>query len=157
MDDPILLEPAFFLISGATECFRCGTSFEAVAIAASLIEGGSAEDCLLSFVTDLPAEVLAYIQQRFPNYSLKRSDTAELSYYANSCPGCGVIAGDFPLRRPGHVFWPMNTAAAMLLNVEQIPVEHPISVAAETDCGSFIALILREGHRIDTPAREARE
>lgn len=147
MDNPLLLDPPFFLISGTTQCFRCGTSFEAVAIAASFAEEGTTEQCILSFVTDLPAGVLAYIQQRFPTYSLKWSDTAELRYYANTCPSCGVIAGDFFLNSPGEVFAPMDEHAAMLLTVEQIPVENPVGVVAEINYGAFIALILREGRR----------
>ena len=101
----------------------------AVAILAPNIEDTDNQVCVLSEIEDMPAEVLNYIQKRVPTFKLKYSKTVGQKYYANTCPDCGSLSGDFFLHsEPGAPFFPTDEREASLLYMTRIPIERPISV-----------------------------
>ena len=119
-----------------------------VTILAPKVEGADGEICLLSEITELPDAVLAYIQGRVPTFKLKFSKTIEQEYFANTCPKCGVLSGDFHLHsEPGAPFFPTDKREAASLYLAQIPVLGPIHARAsiDVDCGN---LILKYAKRI---------
>ena len=94
----------------------------------------------------LPGSVRCFIQKRFPSFRLRYSKTTRSEYYANTCPRCNVLAGDFYLHsEPGGPFFPTTEAEAGRLKVEEIPIAGPIEVEASfgVGCGE---LILEHGH-----------
>lgn len=98
-------------------------------------------------ITELPTSVLDFVQRRFPTFKRKISKTTQTEYYANTCPKCGVLSGDFHLHsEPGGPFFPESEADAAVLTVEQIPLEGPIEVVAEFHTGGG-DLILEHGKR----------
>jgi len=141
VSDPITIGAPIRLVSGVTRCHRCGHGFSAVAIVAKVTEDGQADTALLSYVTDLPGELLFLITARFPSYGLEFSQTAEHVYYANTCPACGALAGDHFLRSPDGVFFPMDDEAVAALSVETLPIEGPLTVKAHCGGGSWLSVL----------------
>jgi hypothetical protein len=66
-----------------------------VAILAPKVVGTEGEICVLSDITQLPEAILAHIQSRVPTFILTYSKTVEQKYFANTCPKCGMLTGDF--------------------------------------------------------------
>jgi hypothetical protein len=119
----------------------------AVALIAPKVPDTGDEVCTLSEITEMPASVLAFVQKRFPSFKRKFSKTTGSEYYANTCPKCGVLSGDFFLHcEPGGSFFPESKEDAAALNVEEIPLEGPIEVEAGLGMGSG-DLILEHGKR----------
>ena len=109
----------------------------AVAILAPNIEKLDRQVCILSDITELPEEVLGYIQNRVPSFKLKYSQTVGRKYYANTCPECGSLSGDFFLHsEPGAPFFPTDEQEASLLYMTEIPIERAISVQASFHIGT---------------------
>jgi hypothetical protein len=78
-----------------------------VAILAPRVAGTEGEVCILSEITELPEAILAYIQRRVPTFKLTFSKTIEQKYFANTCPKCAMLSGDFHLHEePGAPFFP---------------------------------------------------
>jgi hypothetical protein len=78
-----------------------------VTLLASHVAETENEVCVLSDVQELPAHILSYIQKRVPTYRMKYSKTVKRKYYANTCPACGILSGDFFLQEePGAPFFP---------------------------------------------------
>ena len=64
-----------------------------------------------------------------PTFKFKYSKTIGSKYFANTCPICGVISGDFFLHsEPGVPFFPTDEEEASLLYQAEIPLEGPIIV-----------------------------
>ena len=152
-DDRIQLEPPLYLIAGETPCWRCGALMPVVAL---LCENADAEDegpFILSNIAELPHELSTYVQQFYSNFGLKFSKTAGGKYFANSCRKCGVISGDFFLHsEPGGPFFPTEPEEAQRLTIEQIPLDHTISVRG--CCGYGIGdLIMKHAKKISRTRR----
>ena len=104
--------------------------------------------CILSDIVGLPKDVLGYIQKRVPTFKLKYSKTMGSKYYANTCPGCGVISGDFFLHsEPGAPFFPTDEEEASLLYRTEIPIEGTILVQSGLHMGTG-ELILNHAKQI---------
>ena len=139
--------PPLFLASTTILCWRCRTTMPAVCLVAPKVPGTEAQVCTLSDVTELPLVVLAFIQKRFPSFKLKFSKTTRSEYYANTCPRCGILSGDFHLHsEPGAPFFPESEADAARLTIEQIPIDGPIEVVAGLGMGGG-DMILEHGTR----------
>ena len=109
---------------------------------------------LISLAT-LPTHVVEFVQRRCPAFRLTFSKTAGEKYYANNCPECGVISGDFYLHNePGAPFFPIEEAAAKSLTIEQIPLSAPVTIDAGFSGGNCCELILQHAQRIDARADE---
>ena len=120
----------------------------AVAILAPVIEDTDNEVCILSDVVDLPEKVLGYIQKRVPTYKFRFSKTVGSKYFANTCPSCKIITGDFFLHsEPGAPFFPTNKEAASSLYKTEIPIKGQILVKAGLNMGTG-ELILKHAKQI---------
>ena len=132
----IQIKPPLYLVSGPTECWRCGAGMRVVALLAPNIRGETVGPAILSNITDLPASVLSYIQKHFPTFQLRYSQTVKSRYYANTCPKCGVIYGDFYLHNePDAPFFPTEAEEAQCLEIETVPLSGTISVRAYSGYG----------------------
>ena len=77
-----------------------------VAFLAPSVEGADDQVCVLSDVVALPKDLLGYVQKRVPTYQLSYSKTVQGKYYANVCPKCRMLSGDFFLHsEPGAPFF----------------------------------------------------
>jgi hypothetical protein len=144
----MILDPPIHLIAGGTGCWRCGASMTVVAL---LDEGKADSDhgpVILTNIRELPPEILGYVCRRFPTFKLKYSKTIGGKYYANTCPKCGVLSGDFFLHsEPGAPFFPTEPAEAKELTIEELPINHQVSVQAGCGYGTG-DLILQFAKRI---------
>ena len=148
MDDGLKIIPPLYLVGMKIHCWRCQSKMPAVAILAPNIEDTDNQVCMLSEIEDMPTEVLNYIQKRVPTFKLKYSKTVGQKYYANTCPDCGSLSGDFfLLSEPGAPFFPTDKREASLLYITRIPIERPISVQASIHVGTG-ELILENAKQI---------
>ena len=135
----------------------CGAEMPVVALLAPNVDGAEGEPCVLSNIIDLPKPVLSYIQQHFPTFQLKYSKTIGRRYFANTCPKCGVISGDFYFHdEPGAPFFPTEDKEAQCLEIETIPVSGPVTVVAASGFGTG-DLILRNAKRHSGTGRSTRK
>ena len=133
-DDRFQLDPPIHLVVGETGCWRCGASMPVVAILCENVESPEEGPYILSDTVELPQELMVFIQRRYPTYRLTYSKTVGEKYFANNCPKCGVISGDFYLHsEPGAPFFPTDADEAASLTIETIPIDH--SCFARTGCG----------------------
>ena len=112
------------------------------------VEDTEGEVCLLSNIKELPDEVLSYIKKMVPTFKLKASKMAGSKYYANTCPKCRVIYGDFFLHaEPGAAFFPTDEKEAKSLYLTEIPISKTIEVDGSLGMGVG-ELILSNAKRI---------
>ena len=135
MDDGrFQLDPPIYLVTGESGCWRCGATMSVVAILCENVETPDEGPYILSNTTELPHELITFIQRRCPTYRLTYSKTVGGKYYANNCPKCGVISGDFYLHsEPGAPFFPTEKDEASSLTIEAVPVNQ--KCIARTGCG----------------------
>ena len=94
--------------------------------------------------------VLQFVGTRFPSFALRYSKTAGSRYYANTCPKCGVISGDFYLHSDlGAPFFPTTKEEAKQLTLEAIPLADSIRVRAGIGMGAG-ELILEHARKLMT-------
>jgi len=155
MDDGrFQLDPPIHLVAGETSCWRCGAPMPVVAILCENVESADEGPYILSNTTELPQELTAFVQQRCPTYRLKYSKTVGGKYYANNCPKCGVISGDFYLHsEPGAPFFPTESDEAELLTLETIPTDRPCFV--HSGCGYGTGELILQYARRNAPASTA--
>ena len=140
-EDRLTIDPPLYLIGKMDSCWRCGARMPVVAILAPKVAGTEGEVCILSDITELPEAILAYIQRRVPTFKLTFSKTIEQKYFANTCPKCGVLKGDFYLHEePGAPFCPTDEHEAASLYMTELPVSGRIHVRAgfSMGCGDLI-------------------
>ena len=125
------------MIGMKIHCWRCETRMPVIAILAPNIEDTENQICILTEIESLPTDVTEYIQRRVPTYMLKYSKTVKHKYFANTCPKCGVISGDFYLHsEPGAPFFPTDEEEAGELYLTEIPIKTQIIVQASLSIGS---------------------
>ncbi len=149
MDDGrIQLAPPIHLVAGESDCWRCRATMPVVAILCGNIEAPDEGPYILSNTEELPPELTRFIQERCPTFRLTFSKTVGGRYFANNCPNCGVISGDFYLHsEPGAPFFPTEPDEAASLTIENISVNQP--VFARTGCGYGTGdLILQYARRL---------
>jgi hypothetical protein len=149
MDDGcIQLAPPIHLVAGQCDCWRCGARMSVVAILCENIEVPDDGPYILSNTEELPPELTRFIQTRCPTFRLTFSKTVGGRYFANNCPKCGVMSGDFYLHsEPGAPFFPTEPDEAAALTIENISINR--SLIARTGCGYGTAeLILQYARRI---------
>ncbi len=130
------------------DCWKCGERMPVIAILAPTIEGTENEVCVLSDIAALPEDILSYVQKRVPTFQFKYSKTVQGKYYANTCPSCGMLSGDFFLHsEPGAPFFPTSEEEARLLYLAEIPIQGPARVRAGYHVGTG-ELILNHAKRI---------
>ena len=92
----ISVSAPLFLISAMQPCNLCGNENMVAALATNNLsaeEEQEEEGFLLSYVEDLPAELLGEILKRQPNFAIRHSITVEDSYFMTVCE-CGGQYGD---------------------------------------------------------------
>ena len=147
-EDGLKIFPPLCLVGMKINCWKCQNRMAAVALLKPVNEGTNHEVCILSDIVDLPEHVLAYIQKRVQTFKFKYSKTVGSKYFANTCPSCGVISGDFfLLSEPGAPFFPTDEEEASLLYQTEIPLEGPIFARAGLHAGTG-ELILNHAHQI---------
>ena len=136
-DDSIRIDPPLYLAHTMVSCWRCGAKMPALALIAPNVAEADGEICILSEIEELPKVVLQFVGTRFPSFALRYSKTAGSRYYANTCPKCGVISGDFYLHsEPGAPFFPTTEEEAKQLTLEAIPLAGPITIRAGVGVGA---------------------
>jgi hypothetical protein len=119
------------------DCWKCRKRMPVVAILAPNIEDTDNQVCVLSDIVVLPEEVLGYVQERVPTFCFRYSKTIGSKYFANTCPSCGSLSGDFFLHsEPGAPLFPTNEQEASLLYLTQIPIQGPVRVHAGFHMGT---------------------
>lgn len=146
MDDKkILVDPPLYLVSTVDSCWKCRSSMPVICLIAS-----NAQDSafLLSNIISLPPHVQSFIQIRFPTFKLTYSKMAQNEYYANTCPKCLVLSGDFHLHsEPDSPFFSISEDDARRLTIEEIPLDRSIEVNAGFSTGGYVQFILQHGKR----------
>jgi hypothetical protein len=134
--DSLKIHPPLYLIGKVVHCWKCEAKMPAVALLAPHIEDTEEQVCILSEVEILPNEITHYIQSRVPSFKLKYSKTAAQRYFANTCPKCGILSGDFFFHsEPGAAFFPTENAEAKQLYMTKIPISKPIEIKASLNIG----------------------
>jgi hypothetical protein len=147
--DGLQLTSPLYLVTGDWECWRCGCQMQVVAILCENAEEPEIGSFILSSTATLPSHIVAFVQRRCPTFRPTFSKTVRAKYYANNCPQCGVISGDFFLHNePGAPFFPTEQEDARSLTLERIPLLE--SVVIDSGCGYGTAeLILQYAQRIN--------
>ena len=146
--DIVKIKPPLYLVGMKINCWKCGSRMPAVAIVASRIDGEADEVCTLCDITELPNDVLSFVQSRVPTFQLKYSKTVGGKYYANVCPKCHMLSGDFFLHsEPEAPFFPTDARQASRLYLTEIPAKDAVSVQASYHVGTG-ELMLEHATRI---------
>ena len=136
-DGLIRIDPPLYVAHTMISCWRCRAHMPAIALVAPNVAEADGEICILSEVEELPEVVLRFVRSRFPSFRLKYSKTLGSRYYANTCPKCGVISGDFHLHsEPGAPFFPTTKGEAKRLTLEAVPLTGTIRVRARIGMGA---------------------
>ena len=147
-DDSLTIWPPIYMVGMKIGCWKCGERMPVVALLAPTVEGAEDQVCVLSDIVVLPEDVLGYMQKRVPTFQLRYSKTVQGKYYANICPSCGMLSGDFFLHsEPGAPFFPTCEEEAGLLYLTMIPMQGPVGVRAGFHVGTG-ELILNHAKRI---------
>ncbi len=101
-EEGITIYAPLFLVSSTQACNLCGKENTIAALATkSLIDPDEPQEegdgYLLSYVADLPADVLDAVTKRHPNFEIRHSLTAESDYFMTICE-CGGHYGDLATR-----------------------------------------------------------
>lgn len=147
-EDKLTIHPPLYLIGMKYSCWKCEADMPVVAILAPDVEGSGREVCVFSNICKLPKDVADHIQGRVPTFRLKYSKTVKQKYYANTCPKCGMLSGDFHLHSEhGAPFFPVGEKEAALLYMTEIPVAGTIHIEASPSIGRG-EIILNNARRI---------
>jgi len=142
------VSPPLYLIGMKVSCWRCNSRMPVVALLAPYVAGKEGQVCVLSNIEEMPQEILLFIQKRIPTFQLRSSLMAGSRYFANTCPSCHVISGDFFLHsEPGAPFFPESNEAIKSLYLTEIRLSDPIEIQASPGIGVG-ELILSNGKRI---------
>ena len=77
----------------------------------------------------MPETIRSFIQNKEPTFVFKYSKTVERKYFANTCPVCKILYGDFHLNgEPGVPFSPMDKEQAKSLYIKKIPLIEPVKI-----------------------------
>jgi len=144
----IKVSPPLYLIGMKVPCWRCNSRMPVVALLAPQVAGTDGQVCVLSNIEQLPQEILLLIQKKVPTFQFRSSLMAGSKYFANTCPNCHVIYGDFFLHaEPGAPFFPESEEEAKSLYLTELPLSNSIEIQASPGIGVG-ELILRNGTRI---------
>jgi len=131
------IDPPLYIASTRIHCWKCHAEMPAITLVAPDIPDGFDEVYVLSNIAHLPSEVLNFIQRTFPHFKLRYSKTTQSRYFANTCPKCHMLSGDFHLHgEPGATFCPTTPAEAQRLWLKEIPLSCPVEIEASPGAGS---------------------
>jgi hypothetical protein len=137
MDDHKLkINPPLYMIGRKISCWRCGSRMSVIALLAPKVDDTEDQVCVLSGIENIPEKILSFIQSKVPTFVLKLSKTIGSKYFANTCPKCRVIYGDFFLHEePGAPLFPSDEKEATSLYIKEIPLSEPIEIGAGVGIG----------------------
>jgi len=146
-EEYLLIEGPLYLIGMKIHCWKCQNRMSAVTLMFNYKEEnpqelneydrGENELCLLSGIEYLPDDILKYVTTRVPTFKLTYSKTVQGRYFANTCPSCGMLSGDFHLHsEPGAPFFPTSPEEASELYITEVPYNAPAKVIAGLHFGS---------------------
>jgi len=142
-DSNLLIRPPLFLVGKKIHCWKCQAKMPVVTLLAPYINDTENQVCLLSEIKRMPKELKEYIQKRVPTFKVKYSKTVRGSYFANTCPKCEMLSGDFYLHsEPGAPFFPTEDTEASFLYMTEIPLSSPIKVQQKSINVLIFALIM---------------
>jgi len=145
---PLRVSPPLYLAGKKVRCWRCNTRMPVVALVAPCVAGSSGDVSVFSNIVQMPAGVLFFVQTKVPTFQLRSTHMAEAKYYANTCPKCHVVFGDFYLHdEPGAPFFPASKEEAKTLYLTEIPLAAAVEIEASPGVG-IGELILGHGKRI---------
>ena len=129
--------PPLYMVGMKIYCWKCQKRMPVIALVAPKVNGTEDEICVLSNTVELPNDILEHIKGRVPTFQYRYSKTEMRKYYANTCPNCGVISGDFFLHsEPGAPFFPTDKNEASLLYMVEIPVNNEVEVQSSFHVGT---------------------
>jgi hypothetical protein len=135
-DDKLKIIPPLYMVGQKIHCWRCEARMPVITLLAPNVVDTENQVCLLSGIENIPKEVLSFIQRRVPTFKLKFSKTTSTKYFANTCPKCGVLYGDFFLHdEPGSPFFPEDEKDAQSLYIKEIPISKPVEIKAGLSLG----------------------
>lgn len=128
---PELRAKPFYLITGATTCWKCSLQTKVSSLVLDgyeePVEDGGWETVrgrtLLSYITVMNEGALASVHAIAPWMRMGRSQTAEQIYLANHCIACEALQGDWFLAKPGEVFFPLDEAEMQAFAVERFDLQ----------------------------------
>ena len=130
------ISPPLYMIGKKVHCWRCGAKMPVIALLAPHVDDGYDEVYIISGIEKLPEEVRSFIQSKVPTFIFRYSKTVKRKYFANTCPRCKVIYGDFFLDgEPGAPFFPVDENDAKLLYIKEIPLKGPIDIDGNPGSG----------------------
>ena len=146
-EEYLLIEGPLYLIGMKIHCWKCQNRMSAVTLMFNYKEEnsqelneydrGENELSLLSGIEYLPDDILKYVTTRVPTFKLTYSKTVQGRYFANTCPSCGMLSGDFHLHsEPGAPFFPTSPEEASELYITEVPYNAPAKVIAGLHFGS---------------------
>lgn len=134
--DGLVINSPIYIAAAETDCWKCKSKMKVVAIIAPKIIGESEGVGILSNVTRLPEFILQQIQKINPYYQLRYSKMAEDKYFANVCPHCDVISGDFFLHsEPGEAFFPTSDEEVNKICLMEIKFDNSIEIVSDYGVG----------------------
>ncbi|MBX3352947.1 MAG: hypothetical protein KF684_08420 [Phycisphaeraceae bacterium] len=138
MHDEESIGPPFHIVIGVTRCYRCGGAFEVAAIAGSDPEGHA---CFSTHIESMPEALLDAVRAQIAVYRKVFSRSVGHQYYANICPHCDALSGDFFLHQPGELFGVMEPEDAHGLRVISVGPNVNGSIVGSALFGSSLDLI----------------
>jgi hypothetical protein len=103
-----------------------------IALLAPRIEDSYNEVYTISNIKEMPDNVRFFIQSKVPTFLFRYSKTVEGKYFANTCPSCKVIYGNFFLHdEPGAPFFPADEKDAKSLYIKEIPLSGSVEIDGE--------------------------
>ncbi len=131
------ISPPLYMIGKKVPCWRCGSKMPVITLLAPHVENGHDEVYIISGIEKLPEEVRSFIQGKVPTFIFRYSKTVKRKYFANTCPRCKVIFGDFFLDgEPGSPFFPVDEKDAKLLYIKEIPLNGSIDIDGNPGSGT---------------------
>ena len=141
------INPPLYIASTRIHCWKCDAQMPAVTLVARDVPEGFGDVCVLSNIQTLPPAVAHFVGRHFPHFQLRYSKTTQSRYFANTCPKCHMLSGDFHLHsEPGATFCPETPEDARSLWLKEIPLDGPVDIDASPAVGSG-ELILEHGRR----------
>jgi len=135
-NDKLKINSPLYMIGRKASCWRCGAKMSVIALLAPKVDDTEDQVCIFSGIENIPKKILSLIQSKVPTFVLKYSKTVGKKYFANTCPKCKVIYGDFFLHdEPGAPFFPSDEKEAKSLYIKEIPLSEPIEIGAGVGIG----------------------
>lgn len=108
-----------------------------IALLAPHVEDVYDDVYIISGIEKMPKIIRLFIQSKVPTFVFRYSKTIEGKYFANTCPRCKVIYGDFFLHdEPGAPFFSVDEEDAKRLYIKEIPLDETIEIEGSSGSGN---------------------